>query len=250
MARASGLSAHTLRYYEDIGLIDPVRRSASGHRCYSEHDQRWIAFLLRLRATGMSIQDMLAYAMLRRDGQQLDSVVRRQQMLQQHVLTLENRLAALQDNLSVMRDKVVFYTELASALQAEAQPNSTGAAMTQSHFQQGWNRLREVDAEAGERVIASLQDISPDLGRYIIEFGFGEVYCRPGLSLQQRELATIAALTALGNATPQLKVHIAAGLNVGLSQQEIHETILQMAVYAGFPARSTACLRQRGVCRT
>jgi 4-carboxymuconolactone decarboxylase len=103
-------------------------------------------------------------------------------------------------------------------------------------YQQGWNRLRQVDAAAGERVIASLQDISPDLGRYIIEFGFGEVYCRPGLSLSQRELATIAALTALGHAIPQLKVHIAAGLNVGLSQQEIHETILQMAVYAGFPA--------------
>ncbi len=103
-------------------------------------------------------------------------------------------------------------------------------------YQQGWSRLRQVDAAAGERVIASLQDISPDLGRYIVEFGFGDVYCRPGLSLQQRELATIAALTALGNATPQLKVHIAAGLNVGLSQQEIHETILQMAVYAGFPA--------------
>ncbi|PXX50615.1 carboxymuconolactone decarboxylase family protein [Aquitalea magnusonii] len=108
--------------------------------------------------------------------------------------------------------------------------------MTNPLYQQGWNRLREVDAEAGERVIASLQDISPDLGRYIIEFGFGEVYNRPGLSLQQRELATIAALTALGNTTPQLKVHIAAGLNVGLSQQEIHETILQMALYAGFPA--------------
>lgn len=103
-------------------------------------------------------------------------------------------------------------------------------------YRQGWKRLRQVDAAAGERVIASLQDISPDLGRYIIEFGFGEVYCRPGLSLPQRELATIAALTALGHAIPQLKVHIAAGLNVGLSQQEIHETILQMAVYAGFPA--------------
>ena len=82
----------------------------------------------------------------------------------------------------------------------------------------------------------SLADICPDLGRYIVEFGFGDVYSRPGLSLQQRELATVAALTALGNATPQLKVHIAAALNVGLSQEEIVETILQMSVYAGFPA--------------
>ena len=127
MARLCGLSAHTLRYYEDIGLIDPVARSSSGHRCYGEQDQRWIAFLLRLRATGMSIQDMLAYATLRRDGKQLDSVVRRQQMLQQHVLTLENRLAILQDNLTVMRDKVAIYADLAHALQADAQPDSTGA---------------------------------------------------------------------------------------------------------------------------
>jgi hypothetical protein len=71
---------------------------------------------------------MLAYATLRRDGQQLDSVVRRQQMLQQHVLTLENRLAALQDNLTVMRAKVAFYADLACAFQADGQPDSTGAA--------------------------------------------------------------------------------------------------------------------------
>jgi 4-carboxymuconolactone decarboxylase len=85
-------------------------------------------------------------------------------------------------------------------------------------------------------VVESLADICPDLGRYIVEFGFGDVYSRPGLSLQQRELATVAALTALGNATPQLKVHIAAAMNVGLSHEEIVETILQMSVYAGFPA--------------
>jgi 4-carboxymuconolactone decarboxylase len=108
--------------------------------------------------------------------------------------------------------------------------------MNQTVYQRGLNRLKQVDAEAGEHVIASLQNIAPDLGRYIIEFGFGEIYCRDGLSLQQRELATIAALTALGSAEPQLKVHIAAGLNVGLSQQEIIETIIQMALYAGFPA--------------
>lgn len=131
MARLSGLSAHTLRYYEDIGLIDPVARSSSGHRCYGEHDQRWIAFLLRLRATGMPIQDMLAYATLRRSGNQLDSVVARQQMLQQHVLTLENRLASLQDNLSIMRDKVAIYADLARSLQTDAQPDSTGAAHDQ-----------------------------------------------------------------------------------------------------------------------
>ncbi|MFP5394014.1 MAG: carboxymuconolactone decarboxylase family protein [Gammaproteobacteria bacterium] len=103
-------------------------------------------------------------------------------------------------------------------------------------YERGWERLREVDGAAGEKVVAGLADICPDLGRYIIEFGFGDVYSRPGLTLQQREIATIAALTAMGTATPQLKVHIAAGLNVGLSQTEILETIIQMSLYAGFPA--------------
>ncbi|MEM4985882.1 carboxymuconolactone decarboxylase family protein [Collimonas sp. H4R21] len=108
--------------------------------------------------------------------------------------------------------------------------------MEQSTYERGLQRLKEVDDIAGEKVIDSLADISPDLGRYVIEFGFGEIYSRPGLSLQQRELATVAALTAMGTAQPQLKVHLAAALNVGLSRQEITETIMQMALYAGFPA--------------
>jgi 4-carboxymuconolactone decarboxylase len=108
--------------------------------------------------------------------------------------------------------------------------------MENARFEKGWQRLKEVDGAAGERVVESLAEICPDLGNYIVEFGFGDVYSRPGLNLQQRELATVAALTALGNATPQLKVHIAAALNVGLSREEIVETILQMSVYAGFPA--------------
>lgn len=108
--------------------------------------------------------------------------------------------------------------------------------MQQSTYEKGLQRLKEVDDIAGEKVIDSLADISPDLGRHIIEFGFGEIYSRPGLTLQQRELATVAALTAMGTAQPQLKVHLAAALNVGLSRLEITETIMQMALYAGFPA--------------
>jgi len=96
--------------------------------------------------------------------------------------------------------------------------------------------LSEIDGEAGQTVINSLADIAPDFARYLLEFPFGDIYSRPGLDIRAREIATIAALTAMGNATPQLKVHIAAGLNVGLSRDEIVETIMQMAVYAGFPA--------------
>ena len=103
-------------------------------------------------------------------------------------------------------------------------------------YQRGQKRLFEVDNVAGENVINSLQDISPDFADYVIQFGFGQIYSRDGLTLQQRELATIAALTTMGNAQPQLKVHLSAALNVGLSRTEIIETIIQMAVYAGFPA--------------
>jgi 4-carboxymuconolactone decarboxylase len=106
----------------------------------------------------------------------------------------------------------------------------------QNRYTQGWDKLKEIDGDAGEKVIESLKDIAPDLGRYIIEFAFGDIYSRPGLSLQSRELATVAALTALGNAQPQLKVHIHGALNVGCTRKEVIEVIVQMAVYAGFPA--------------
>jgi 4-carboxymuconolactone decarboxylase len=108
--------------------------------------------------------------------------------------------------------------------------------MTTDRFQRGLEKLREIDGAAGQRVIDSLKDIAPDLARYTIEFPFGDVYSRPGLDLKSREIATVAALTALGNATPQLKVHIHGALNVGCTRQEIVEIMIQMAVYAGFPA--------------
>ena len=103
-------------------------------------------------------------------------------------------------------------------------------------FESGLAKLREIDGEAGERVMEALQDVAPDLARYTIEFPFGDIYQRPGLDLRSREIATVAALTALGNAQPQLKVHIHGALNVRCTRTEIVEVIIQMAVYAGFPA--------------
>jgi 4-carboxymuconolactone decarboxylase len=108
--------------------------------------------------------------------------------------------------------------------------------MTSERYQRGWDKLNEIDGEQGARVVASLQDIAPDFADYLIEFPFGDIYSRPGLDLKMRELAVVAALTALGNAAPQLKVHIHGALNVGCSRQEVVEVIMQMAVYAGFPA--------------
>lgn len=107
---------------------------------------------------------------------------------------------------------------------------------TENRYERGLAKLREIDGEVGERVVQSLADIAPDFARYLIEFPFGDIYSRPGLDLRSREIAVVAALTAMGNATPQLKVHIQAALNVGVTREEIVETIMQMAVYAGFPA--------------
>ncbi|MDQ1195082.1 carboxymuconolactone decarboxylase family protein [Agrobacterium sp. SORGH_AS 787] len=108
--------------------------------------------------------------------------------------------------------------------------------LNQSRLERGKRALADIDGEAGAKVIAALADIAPDFATYLFEFPFGDIYSRPGLDIKAREIATIAALTAMGNAAPQLKVHIEAGLNVGLSRDEITEIIMQMAVYAGFPA--------------
>ncbi len=106
----------------------------------------------------------------------------------------------------------------------------------ESRYERGLRKLAEIDGEAGQKVIDALQDIAPDFAKYVIEFPFGDIYARDALNVRDREIATIAALTALGHPQPQLKVHIEAGLNVGLTQKEITEVIMQMAVYAGFPA--------------
>ncbi|MHC3471989.1 carboxymuconolactone decarboxylase family protein [Streptomyces sp. 7R007] len=102
-------------------------------------------------------------------------------------------------------------------------------------FAQGLEVLRAVDGEAGQRVIDSLADVSPELGHQIVAWGFGEIYARPELQPRDRQLVTLGMLTALGGCEPQLEVHVNAALNVGLSAQQIVEALLQAAGYCGFP---------------
>ncbi len=108
--------------------------------------------------------------------------------------------------------------------------------MESKRFDLGLEQLSKIDGEAGQKVIKSLQSICPDLARFTIEYPFGDIYTRQGLDLKSREIATVSALTALGNCAAQLKVHLHAALNVGCTEEELKEVIIQMSVYAGFPA--------------
>ncbi len=114
-------------------------------------------------------------------------------------------------------------------------------------YERGLEKLKEIDAEQGERVVASLADIAPDFARYVVEFPFGDIYTRPGLDLKTRELASVAALTAMGTAPNQLRIHIHGALNVGCSRSEILEVIIQMVVFAGFPAALNGLAAARDV---
>jgi len=104
----------------------------------------------------------------------------------------------------------------------------------------GRKKLEEIDGEAGVAVEARLNAICPDLARYLIEYSFGEIYAREILDNRTKEQAVVAALTAMGTAAPQLRVHIHAALHVGCTPEEIREIIIQMVGYAGFPATLNA----------
>ncbi|MEI8593125.1 carboxymuconolactone decarboxylase family protein [Photobacterium sp. Hal280] len=108
--------------------------------------------------------------------------------------------------------------------------------MDSKRYQAGLDRLNELDPGAEQHLKDTFQAICPELADLIISFPFGEVLSREGLDFQTRELATISALTAMGNCQPQLASHIKGALHIGCQPQQIVEVILQMAVYAGFPA--------------
>ncbi|MDD3985562.1 MAG: carboxymuconolactone decarboxylase family protein [Methanobacterium sp.] len=105
----------------------------------------------------------------------------------------------------------------------------------EDRYTKGLKNLEKIHPKTSKALIENLEDIAPDLGRFIVEFPYGDIYERPSLDLKSREIATIAALTVLGDTKPELKDHIKGALNVGCNRQEIIEVIIQMAVYAGFP---------------
>lgn len=107
--------------------------------------------------------------------------------------------------------------------------------MIKTRFQTGMENLNLIDGTIGGNVITSLEDIAPDIGKYIVEFAFGDIYSREILSLQEREIITLTSLLTSGGCENQLNVHINASLNVGISKEKIIETFIHCIPYVGFP---------------
>lgn len=107
--------------------------------------------------------------------------------------------------------------------------------MENARFMQGMEQLKAIDGKGGENIIKSLEDIAPDLGKFIVEFAFGDIYTRQGLTTAERELITLSSLLTTGGCEAQLEVHINGALNVGITPERIIETFLQCIPYTGFP---------------
>ena len=110
----------------------------------------------------------------------------------------------------------------------------------ESRYEKGKKVLDKMNPVNAAKLEEKLKDICPDLSRFVFEFAYGDIYSRPELDRKSREIATLAALTTLGTAPRELRSHIMGALRSGCSRQEIVEVVLQMAVYAGFPAAINA----------
>ena len=119
VARKTGLNAHTLRYYERIGLMDRVSRAASGHRRYTGDDLEWITLLRRLRSTGMPISEMKRFADFVRDGEH--TIQKRLELLERHESKLESQREEIDETLRVLSEKISHYRASGAALRSEKQ---------------------------------------------------------------------------------------------------------------------------------
>jgi DNA-binding transcriptional MerR regulator len=105
----SGLSPHTLRYYEKIGLLKHIQRNSSGHRVYSSKDLTWVEFIVRLKETAMPLADILQYARLREQGS--TSLFARQALLEAHQLQLKQHIEQQRTHLQALQHKISLYQQ-------------------------------------------------------------------------------------------------------------------------------------------
>ena len=116
-----------------------------------------------------------------------------------------------------------------------------------SQYQRGRAKLKQMLGDLGDQAVENIARISPDMANYVVEFIFGDIQLRPGLDLKTRELVSVIAIATRGGAEPQLRAHLHGALNVGWSQQEIIELMIELAVYAGFPAALNGLYAARDV---
>ena len=115
-----------------------------------------------------------------------------------------------------------------------------------TRYEKGKKTLERIQEKSVEEIFKDLDDIAPDLSRFVIEYPYSEIYTREEVDLKTREICTVAALTVLGT-IPQLKEHINAALNVGNSPTEIVEIMMQMSAYCGFPKSINAVMAAKEV---
>ena len=110
MAARCGMTTHTLRYYERVGLIQPVGRARNGHRRYSDTDEAWLNFLHCMRATNMPIREMQRYAALRERGD--DSSLERRKILEDHRAVIAEQISALEKAHALLTHKIENYRKI------------------------------------------------------------------------------------------------------------------------------------------
>lgn len=119
--------------------------------------------------------------------------------------------------------------------------------MDQSPSQRGRAKLKEMLGDLGLQAVENIARVSPDMAHYVTDFIFGDIHCRPALDAKTRELVAVSALAARGGVEPQLRAQLHGMLNVGWTRQEIIELMIEMAIYAGFPAALNGLYAARDV---
>lgn len=144
---------------------------------------------------------------------------------------------------------IVLLSAISVSVVSQAIENPAVTIQPQSErFVKGLETLNQINGDgSGEEIVDVLKDVSPDLAKYAIEYGFGDLFNRTVLSHKTKEMVIIANLAAMGNAQPQLKAHINAALNVGVSKEEIAEIMILTSAYAGFPAAINGTLALKSV---
>lgn len=165
VAQQTGLSVHTLRYYERNGLLESVPRASSGHRRYSEEDIARIEFLTRLRATGMPIRQMQAFARLFRERP--EAIAERRAILEAHEREVKAHIQELQRNLEAIQWKIGYYKQLEDHQQqdgtvgSEHQEKQSCIAAGQAFLLE--QALKQPETAASELQAAQTQHTAPIL---------------------------------------------------------------------------------------